>query len=165
MQTNFTTCLAFVLAHEGGYVNDPHDPGGETNFGISRRAYPDLDIAGLTRAQAAAIYRRDYWDRVRGDDLPAGLDALVFDDAVNAGRGGAARRLQQAIGVAVDGVIGPRTLAEAALAVEVAALDETAARRMAHYGALSTFDRFGLGWSRRLMACHRLALALYAGVQ
>ena len=83
MKANFEQCLAHVLRSEGGYVNDPNDPGGETNMGISKRAYPHENIKGMTRARAATIYRRDYWDAVQGDSLPAGLDLVAFDPAVN----------------------------------------------------------------------------------
>lgn len=74
---DFHRCLQIILAEEGGLVNHPRDPGKLTNFGISQRGYPDLDIAHLTREQAIAIYRRDYWNPIKGDDLPAGLDLLI----------------------------------------------------------------------------------------
>ena len=85
MKENFAVAVGFVLAHEGGYINDPADPGGETKYGISKRAYPRVDIKNLTKAQARDIYYRDYWKRVDGDNLPAGLDLAVFDTAVNCG--------------------------------------------------------------------------------
>src|SRR5580704_9612285 len=83
----FQTSLAQVLKSEGGYVNDPSDPGGETNLGISKRAYPDLDIASLTPETVAPIYKRDYWDRIAGDSLPSPLNYIAFDCAVNQGVG------------------------------------------------------------------------------
>lgn len=83
--SDFARCIEFVLAEEGGTVNDPHDPGGLTKYGISQRSYPDVDILRLTLDDATAIYRRDYWDKIRGDELPAGIDLLVFDSAVNQG--------------------------------------------------------------------------------
>ena len=85
MNKNFDRAIDFVLRHEGGYVNDPRDPGGETNFGISRRAYPTLDIKNLTKEQATGIYRKDYWDKVGGDILPWPWDLILFDTAVNQG--------------------------------------------------------------------------------
>jgi lysozyme family protein len=118
---SFEPSLAHVLKHEGGYVNHPADPGGATNLGITAatlaraRGHPvsAADVAALTRAEAAAIYRRFFWNSARGDDLPAGLDHAVFDLAVNSGPGRAARLLQRVLAVAEDGVIGPATLAAA----------------------------------------------------
>ena len=81
----FDRALALVLRHEGGLVSDERDPGGITNFGISQRAYPDLDIRNLKVADAANIYRTDYWDAIKGDQLPDGLAICVFDAAVNMG--------------------------------------------------------------------------------
>ena len=100
-----------VLTHEGGYVNDPRDPGQETRWGISKRSYPAVDIRNLTRAQAIDIYRRDFWQRVRGDELPREFAFQALDAAVNHGIGNAVRWMQRAAGVADDGVIGPVTLA------------------------------------------------------
>ncbi len=85
MKTDLEQALDFVMRWEGGYTRDPHDPGGETKWGISRRAYPNLDIKGLTRDEAAGIYRRDYWDRAGCAGLPSPLDLVVFDTAVNTG--------------------------------------------------------------------------------
>lgn len=136
----FAKALAFTLQREGGYVNDPDDPGGETNYGLSRRAYPDLDIRNLTLEQAALIYRRDYWEAPgfnRVADVSPALAERLFDLGVNCGTATAAKMLQRAINVLcavdvparrlnpwrekvarltggkpllVDGVIGPVTL-------------------------------------------------------
>ena len=103
-----------VLSHEGGYVNDPNDPGGETKWGISKRSYPQLNIKGLTRQDAIAIYQRDFWQRVQGDRLPVPFVFQALDAAVNHGIGNAVRWMQRAAGVADDGVIGPVTLAAVA---------------------------------------------------
>lgn len=128
--STFDRAFAIVLGHEGGYTADPMDPGnwtggapgrGEcrgTNWGISAASYPDLPIRTLTPDQARAIYRRDYWDRVRGDRLPPSLALLVFDAAVNCGAGRAARWLQGALGVAQDGVVGEITIAALARRIE-----------------------------------------------
>lgn len=155
----FETALAHVLKWEGGYVDHPSDPGGATNHGVTRQTLTNWrgrpqsreDVRALTRDEAAQIYRARYWDRCRCDEIPAGLDLMVFDAAVNHGPGQAVRLLQQGLGVRVDGLIGPVTLAAARGADLTPALIETAARRMAFYGGLSTFRTFGLGWSRRLM--------------
>jgi lysozyme family protein len=153
----FDSAVEFVLSHEGGLVNDVHDPGGLTRYGISQRAYPDLDIRNLTKDDAMQIYRTDYWDRCRCDELPAGLAILLFDSAVNQGPTAAIRMLQQALRVSADGVIGPVTLAAAQGATK-ATICEYVARRANTYGLNPNFTRYGLGWSRRLAACHQLAL-------
>jgi lysozyme family protein len=163
--TVFERAFAVVVGEEGGWSAEPADPGdwtggvvGQgrlrgTKFGISAGAYPTLDIAALTLADAQAIYKRDYWDRVRGDDLPPPLALLVFDAAVNNGVGHAARWLQTAAGVTADGVIGPATLAAVAAAGGGAALcGEFMARRLTFMAALPTWRVFGLGWARRLCA-------------
>ena len=150
MKTNFDACLGEVLSHEGGYVNHPSDPGGETNMGISKRSYPNENIKGMTRARAAEIYRRDYWSPVRGDDLPAGLDLVAFDPAVNSGVSRGAKWLQQALGVAADGKIGPATVAAAHKADPFAVIDRACDLRLAWLRTLPTWKTFGKGWSRRV---------------
>lgn len=154
---NFALALDFVLAHEGGYVNDPQDPGGETKYGISKRAYPSLDIANLTREDAAKIYRSDYWDKCRCGELPPGTDLLTFDAAVNQGPRAAIQMLQDALNVKVDGIIGPITL-RAAQTVGMDLVPELAAIRMHAYALNPSFHRYGLGWSRRLIGCVVAAL-------
>src|SRR5690606_31248043 len=119
MDERFLRAVEVVLQHEGGYVNDPRDPGGETKFGISKRQYPDLDIASLTREQAIEIYRRDWWQRYGYDRLQDDAVATkLLDMAVNMGPATAHRLLQEALvslghPVAVDGILGPQTLAAA----------------------------------------------------
>ena len=83
MRDTFDTAVTAVLSYEGGYVNDPNDPGGETNWGISKRAYPNLDIRNLTRDRAIQIYRRDYWDSLGCDQFPPAIVIALFDSAVN----------------------------------------------------------------------------------
>ncbi len=162
----FVRAHAFVAAHEGGFQADPRDPGnwtgggvgrGEcrgTNWGISARAYPAVDIRALTREQAAALYRRDYWDRVRGDELPPPLALLVYDFAVLAGVSRAAKTLQRVLGVAQDGVIGPATLAAvgryAGRGTDLCAAYLGA--RLVFLTGLPTWPTFGAGWAKRLMA-------------
>ena len=107
---NFDEAFDRLIAHEGGYVNHAEDPGGETNFGISKRAYPDVNIASLTRESAKAIYRRDYWDRAQAGQYDGAIGFQVFDAAVNHGIGTSIRFLQRAVGVADDGAVGPRTV-------------------------------------------------------
>lgn len=158
-QTAFDRALAHVLAHEGGYVEHADDPGGATNMGITRSTLADwrghavtrADVAALTRGEAAAIYKARFWDPCRCEAMPDPVAFMVFDAAVNHGPSGAARLLQQALGVAVDGRIGPVTLAAARAAETSSLLTEFAARRMVLYAGLAHFRTFGLGWSRRLM--------------
>lgn len=111
--SSWERAIQFVLAYEGGYVNDPNDAGGETNFGISKRAYPSVDIKALTVDQAKDIYKKDYWAAVCADQLPEPLSIAVFDCAVNQGVGVASRLLQLAVGATVDGKVGPKTIGAA----------------------------------------------------
>ena len=160
MKDNFNACMAEVFRHEGGYANDPQDPGGETNMGISRRSYPKEDIRGMTRERAAAIYRRDFWNRVRGDDLPDGLDMVAFDAAVNSGPSRGAKWLQQGVGVTADGKIGPATIAAAKSTYAPAAIQRAVGFRMAFLKGLPTWPTFGKGWAARLEAVEKAALAM-----
>jgi len=160
MKYNRDLALDAVLAHEGGYVNDPHDPGGATKYGISSRAYPDVDIEALTIEDAKDIYLNDYWHKMRCDELPSGLDLLVFDAAVNQGPGAAATMLQKAVGAQMDGIIGPRTMDKAQMGNPEPAIRELVARRATRYGTTATFPRFGLGWMRRLAYMHQRAMEI-----
>lgn len=142
-----------LIGHEGGYVFNPHDPGGETKFGISKRSYPHLDIHSLTLADAKTIYKRDFWDRAQCDKLAPDLALDLFDGAVNSGIGQSIRWLQRAVGVADDGVVGPLTLAA------INREDDSSAIRARYNGQrldfmtrLSTWDVFGKGWARRIAA-------------
>lgn len=157
MRSNFDACMAEIFTHEGGYVNHPSDPGGETNMGISRRSYPQEDIKGMTRFRASQIYRRDFWNPVKGDDLPAGLDLVAFDPAVNSGVSRGARWLQQALGVTADGKIGPQTLAAARAANAEAVIERACALRLAWLRTLPTWKTFGKGWSRRVESIRETA--------
>ena len=156
----FEVAVELILKHEGGYVNHLSDPGGETNYGISKRSYPHLDIKNLTREQAIAIYERDYWDKCQCDYLPSGLALMVFDMAVNAGNNRAIRILQYVLGVSVDGIIGPKTL-EAASKSNDTDIYEYANQRLEFYQSLKTWPTFGRGWTRRTEETLAEALKLY----
>ena len=149
MSDRFALAVSGVLRAEGGYVDDPADPGGETKFGISKAAYPALDIAALTEDDARAVYRRDYWDACRCDSLPAPLDWLVFDAAVNQGVQAAGKMLQAAVGVRADGQIGPVTLA-AARQADVEAPARFMTLRTMRYASSPGWIRYGAGWVKRL---------------
>lgn len=139
-----------LLGHEGGYVNDPNDPGGETNWGISKRSYPNVDIKNLTRDGAKAIYLRDFWDRVHGEDLYDGVAFQTFDFAVHSGIGTAVRKLQAAIGVADDGWWGPVSIAAASAMSESDTIMRLNAERLWFMTHLSNWQHNGRGWARRI---------------
>ena len=158
MKENWIKCLEIILHHEGGYVNHPKDPGGETNLGVTKKVYEYFggtkDMKDLTREDVEPIYKKNYWDRVKGDQLPAGLDLCVFDFGVNAGTGRAAKFLQKIIGTTVDGGIGPNTLKKLGEYVDEYGVENTIKRyqesRQKYYESLSTFDTFGKGWTHRV---------------
>ena len=147
---NFDTAFDRLLGHEGGYINHKNDPGGETKFGISKRSYPNVDIADLTLDDAKTLYKRDFWDRAQCDRLPPDLAFQVFDGAVNSGIGNSIRWLQEAAGVAVDGVVGPLTLRKVGDMDTGIAIARYNGVRLKFMASLSTFDVFGRGWARRI---------------
>ena len=146
----FAQMIERVLSHEGGYVNNPADPGGETQWGIAKRSYPQLDIRRLTRAAAIEIYRADFWARVQGDKLHPAVAYQALDAAVNHGIGNAVRWLQRAAGVADDGAIGPVTIAALARHDPADLVLLFNAERLAFYTKLSTWPVFGKGWINRV---------------
>lgn len=145
----FDQVIERVLSHEGGYVNNPDDPGGETQWGISKRSYPDVDIKALTRDQAKELYRRDFWRRVHADEMPAAVAYQALDFAVNSGCETAVRKLQAAAGVADDGHWGPVTAAAVKRVRVEVLLMNFVAERMEFQARLRQFDAFGRGWTRR----------------
>ena len=165
---NYNKCLETILHHEGGYVNHPKDPGGETNLGVTKRVYEEWggtkDMKDLLVEDVAPIYRKNYWDKLKGDDLPSGLDLCVFDFGVNAGPGRAAKYLQTMIGTVADGGIGPNTLKKVNEYVEKHGLEVTIRdyqnRRLGYYESLSTFETFGRGWTRRVDETTELAISM-----
>ena len=153
MKDNFDECLKMLLHHEGGYVNHPKDPGGETNLGVTKRVYEKWggtkDMKDLTVEDVAPIYKKEYWDKCRCDDLESGVDWAVFDWAVNSGTGRAAKAIQKICGAAQDGVIGPKTLALINTQNTEYVIEEFGKIRQDFYESLKTFDTFGKGWTRR----------------
>lgn len=146
-----------LIGHEGGYVNHKLDPGGETKWGISKRAYPDVNIASLTREQAKAIYRRDYWERAKADQYDGAIAFQLFDAAVNHGIGQAVKFLQRAVGVKDDGIVGPVTLRAVQDTPVADVLMRFNAERLDFYTGLSTWGSFGKGWARRVAGNLRYA--------
>lgn len=157
-----------VLAHEGGYVDHPADPGGATNRGITIAVLAEYrgkpvtkdDVRALTEAEARAIYRARYWTPIRGDDLHPAVAYVTMDAAVNSGVSRAARWLQQAVGVAADGAIGPRTIDAAAKADPAHVVETCCAERLAFLQSLKTWPMFGRGWERRVREVESEALRL-----
>lgn len=139
-----------LMGHEGGYVNDPNDPGGETQWGISKRSYPGLNIKTLTRDQAKEIYRSDFWNRVHADLLPDGVAFQLFDYAVNSGVETAVRHLQRAVGVADDGVWGPMSRMAAGAMSESDLIMRLNAERLYFMTGLRNWPHHGRGWARRI---------------
>ena len=150
----FDKIIEVVLEHEGGYVNDPKDPGGETNFGIAKRSNPDVDIKNLTIEQAKEIYKSKYWDKNKVEKLPELLRHIYFDMCVNMGRSRAGKIIQRAANnkghdLSVDGVLGPVTLGK----IDNVELERVRAFRVKYYADLVTrkpdLERFYFGWFRR----------------
>ena len=158
MKKNWEECLKHILKYEGGYVHHKDDPGGRTNLGVTQRVWEEwigkpateADMRSLTVEMVSPLYKKRYWDAVRGDDLPSGVDLCVFDCAVNAGVGRASKFLQQAVGVTADGQIGPKTVAAVTALPADVVIEKFCNLREEHYKSLSTFATFGKGWMNRL---------------
>jgi len=158
MQSNFDQALALVLKSEGGYVNHPSDPGGETNLGVTKRVWEQYigrackpgEMHTLTPEQVGPLYRKNYWDLMFCDELPSGVDYAVFDFAVNAGPQQAKKTLQRALGVTPDGAIGPLTIAAIKAADGPKLLRAFSAEKEKFYRGLTTFATFGKGWMNRI---------------
>ena len=170
MRHHFDECLAFTLRAEGGFSDHAADPGGATNMGVTRatlaavrgHAVSKADVRALTRAEAADIYRSLYWKAVRGDELPGGVDAVVFDHAVNSGPRAAIHTLQGALGFKQTGVLSRRCVLSAQGADYAALVRKLCSARMDFLRRLSTWLVFRRGWTARLEALEKMALALCA---
>ena len=157
MKNNFDKCLHMLLEHEGGYVNNVHDKGGMTNLGVTKRVYDkwigrestEQEMRDLTPDDVAPIYKKNYWNRVKGDSLPSGLDWSCFDWAVNSGSGRPAKAVQRAVGATQDGAIGNQTLGLIAEKDPKFIIDYVYTVRQAFYESLDDYKHFGRGWSRR----------------
>lgn len=170
MRANFEKSLEAVLKHEGGFVDHPDDPGGATNKGITWRTYnawrkrkglAPRDVRHITADEIRAIYRVQYWDAVRGDDMPAGLDYCLFDFAVNSGPARAIKFLQRELGVEADGIIGQVTLgAVESLARVDAAIDGICDDRLRWLRGLRHWPTFGKGWARRVSEVRSMATVM-----
>lgn len=165
----FPTALKFVLSEEGGWSNDPHDPGGQTNHGITLRTLQSFhhgatadDLRHIPEATVATIYRRQYWSIMGCDNLPAGVDLMVFDFGTNAGPHRSVTYLQIVAGVKRDGIDGAITEAAVAKMNPSDVIPRLNGLQLAHYRALPTYDRFGEGWENR--SVRRVKAALLASV-
>jgi lysozyme family protein len=171
-RSNFPAALKELLIHEGGYVNHPKDPGGRTNLGVTQRVYEawvkhpvdEKIMRSLTVDHVRALYKAQYWDAVKADDLPPGLDLCVFDFAVNAGPRRGARYLQRLVGTTRDGIIGPATLGAVREYVRKhgveGAINAYQDSRVGYYKRLRTFPTFGRGWLRRVEEVRKAALQM-----
>jgi len=154
---SFDKAFQITVGVEGGYVNDPSDPGGETKYGISHRAYPDIDIKALTLDQARDIYRRDYWQAASCDSMPERIGHLVFDCAVHHGVKTAIKLLQRALKVADDGEFGPITRGTLTARDTNETADLLMAQRMLYLMTCSAWPTYKLGWAKRCFSVARAA--------
>ena len=158
MNSNWQKSFELMLKSEGGYVNNPADPGGMTNLGVTKatwenwvgRASDEAEMRGLTPEKVEPLYKKKFWDAVRGDELPVGLDYLLFDFAVNAGAGRSIKTLQSAIGVTPDGGFGPMTMAAVQAIDPKELIERFSQAKEDFYRSLPTFGTFGKGWLNRV---------------
>jgi len=168
MRENFDKALQLMLKHEGGFVNHPSDPGGMTNLGVTQRVYEEWvgyevtkqDMMKLTPEDVAPIYLKNYWEKASCDELPSGLDYVVFDWAVNSGVSRSSKGVQKCCGAEPDGVIGPKTL-QLILGQDTNFMIEKFKEvRQSFYEGLNHFDAFGRGWTRRNDEATEVALGM-----
>lgn len=168
---SYDAALARLLAHEGGYSNHPSDPGGPTNFGITIHDYRKYVKPGATAADVQAmkvddakrIYRNKYWDAMRCDELPAGVDYAVFDYGVNSGIARAKKVLQRVVGVTDDGGLGPQTMQAVRVCAPADIVRGICDERLDFLQSLKTWPVFGKGWGRRVAEVKAAALQMAAG--
>lgn len=171
MKENFLKVMPWVFSEEGGYVDHPKDPGGATNLGITHRTLSawrgkkvtKQDVKNLTKKEAQEIYRSEYWNPIRGDQLPSGLDYAVFDYAINSGPARAVKDLQRILGVTQDGIIGAQTLAAIKSQNIETLVNKYMDRRLAFLKSLSGWKTFGKGWSARVSRVRAKSLNLVSG--
>ena len=168
MKENFDEALKAILHHEGGFVNHPKDPGGMTNLGVTKRVWEEwvgheVDekaMRALTPETVGPMYKTKYWDKIKGDDLPTGVDYAVFDAAINSGPGRAAKWLQSVVGAVPDGAIGAGTLGKVAAMDAEDIVEKYQETRLAFMQSLPTWDTFGKGWGRRVTEVKDAALKM-----
>jgi len=171
MNANWDACFELLIKHEGGYVNHPSDPGGRTNLGITQQVWENWvdrpvteeEMKALTKDMVKPLYKNLYWDRVKGDKLPFGVDYCVFDAAVNSGVSRAAKWLQTTVAAVADGAIGEQTLKLVLLTNPQMLIDKYSANRLAFLQGLATWPTFGKGWGRRVDEVRATALKMCGG--
>lgn len=147
----WNSAFDLLMLNEGGYVNNPNDKGGETKYGISQKAYPNIDIENLSLNQAKEIYHKDYWNRCKCDYLPDVLSVAVFDFAVNSGNKRAITYLQKCLGVTADGIIGNQTIGACNRLPVKKVLEDYIDSRLSYLQGLKDFKHFGKGWTNRVI--------------
>jgi len=166
MLSNWDKSFDMVIAHEGGFTSDERDPGnklpdgrkGSTMWGCTQANWKKYighqvtqdDMKALKKEDVKPLYKRDYWDAVKGDSLPAGVDYAVFDFAINAGSSAARKMIQKALGVTADGAIGPATMKAIQEADALDLLEKFSHSKEAFYKPLPTFQTYGKGWLKRV---------------
>lgn len=168
MKENWQAALSAVLQHEGGFVNDPDDPGGMTNLGCTKTTWEEWVghpvtekvMRSLTSFDVEPLYKRRYWEKVQGDALPSGIDYCCFDTAINSGPGRAIKLLQGCLGVAVDGSLGPKTLAAVNASNQAVLIQSYCEARLSFLQDLPTWKVFGKGWGRRVTEVQQTALKM-----
>lgn len=169
---NYDRLLALVLKHEGGFVHHAKDPGGATNFGVTQAVYNAYrrgrkqaiqSVRHIAMPEIKDIYRRQYWDAVRGDDLPDGVDYTIFDFAVNSGVSRSAQFLQRAVGASADGRIGPATLGAVRARKPGDVISDVNTARLAFLRGLRHWPTFGKGWRRRVDDVLRISMQMAGG--
>ena len=157
MKENFDKCLKMLLSHEGGFVNHPEDPGGITNLGVTKKVYDEWigresteqEMRDLTPDDVAPIYKKNYWDRIKGDSLPSGIDWCLMDWTVNSGKSRPSKAVQRAVGATQDGSIGSQTIGLIMEKDPEFIINYVYGVRQDFYKGLKTFETFGRGWTRR----------------
>jgi lysozyme family protein len=165
---NWEKAFQAVLKHEGGFVNHPKDPGGMTNLGVTKKVWEEFvgrevdeaEMRALTPDVVKPLYKKNYWDKIKGDQLPSGVDYAAYDLAVNSGTGRAAKYLQQIAGVPADGIIGPKSLEAINACPATEAVDALCDMRLDFLQKLPTWGTFGKGWGRRVEEVKNIGLQM-----
>lgn len=168
MRQNFAEALQHILKHEGGFVNHPNDPGGMTNLGCTKAVWEEYCghpvtervMRSLTPTDVAPLYKRKYWDKVKADELPSGVDYCVFDAAINSGPGRSIKFLQGVVGVDQDGDIGPKTLAAVKAFDAKQFISDYSKRRLSFLIDLKHWSTFGKGWTKRVNEVEATSLTM-----
>ena len=168
MNRNWDKSFDLVIVNEGGFVNNPKDPGGATNWGCTQAVWEKYvghsvtvdDMKALTKEDVKPLYKRNYWDALHGDAIPSGLDYCLFDCAINSGVNRSAKIIQEIVGVFADGAIGNNTVSAITQLNPVTAINEFCDKRQAFLESLKTFPVFGKGWSKRVSEVRTRALEM-----